>query len=211
MFNNAEAYRKLKTKIVDRWPDIKIKHKQDYDFWKKLPIERQYSSSAIMDTIWMGTESFAVLAHEAKHQERIQKEGKLKFYAKYAFPQIIGGMLTLLSIPFFFFSVIAGLIPLIAGLLMFLPLPSPTRADIELDAYTLELAIEYWVTGKISEYSKSKIYNALTSTFYYKMIWDDEEAWERIESQCYKITAAPKRYAESSYLNWEVYKICKGE
>jgi hypothetical protein len=207
--NNSEAYKKLKCAIIDRWPDVKIKHKQDYDFWKLLPIERQYSSSAICNTIWMGAESFMTLAHEAKHQERIQKHGLIKFYFKYAFPQIIGALIILACIPLFFFSWIPALLLSIFSLLFFIPWPATFRAQLELEAYTLGMAIEMWTTGKISDYTKLNIFEAMTGRFYYKMVWDEDEALELIEAQERKLKIAPQTYIDQSYLHQIVYKICQ--
>jgi len=160
----------------------------------------------------MGQGNFITLAHEAKHMERIQREGKIKFYSKYFFPQILGVLVLLMAVPLFIWSTwVAGLIVALAALPFFLPWPATFRAQLELEAYSLNMAIEYWTTGKVSDYTKERIYQAMVGRFYYRMSWDKEDAMEDILVEQLKITKAPKTYAERSYLNLIVYTICMDE
>jgi hypothetical protein len=209
--DNKKLFYSLKSKITTRWPDIKIKHKQDYWFWRLVPKKRMYTSCVLGDTIWMGMENGLTLAHEAKHIEAMQRNGKFIFYLQYLYPQIIALLFLLGTIMLFYNSfILAGLVCLVPMGIFLFPFPSPTRAKLEIEALTTELAIEQWITGEISEYSKGRFINLLTSNLYYKMMWDKKEAEHIFHIQEIRITKAPKKYVRDSYINSILYEMIKG-
>lgn len=88
-----------------------------------------------------------VLAHELVHMKERLATGAAPYFLRYAFPQILAALaiFSLLAIWNLWFLLFLGF------LLALAPLPAPGRRDIELNGYTMSLAIGYWRTKAITE------------------------------------------------------------
>lgn len=88
-----------------------------------------------------------VLAHELVHMTERKQEGLVPNFLRYAFPQILAALavLSILGIwnLWFLLSFVC--------LLFLAPLPAPGRRDIELEGYTMSMAVSYWKTGVIGD------------------------------------------------------------
>lgn len=88
-----------------------------------------------------------VLAHELVHMLERARLGDTRYFLQYAFPQI----LAVLSL----FAILAIWSPWFLLALLFLlalaPLPAPGRRDIELDGYTMSMAVTYWQRKNITD------------------------------------------------------------
>lgn len=89
----------------------------------------------------------ATLAHELVHMKERMATGAVPYFLRYAFPQILAALAI--------FSIFAiwnlWFLLFLVFLLALAPLPAPGRRDIELNGYTMSLAVTYWRTGVISE------------------------------------------------------------
>lgn len=88
-----------------------------------------------------------VLAHELVHMVERKKEGLVPNFLRYSFPQILAA-LALLSVfaiwePWFLLSLLA--------LLALVPLPAPGRKEIELNGYTMSMAVFWWRYGVLND------------------------------------------------------------
>lgn len=88
-----------------------------------------------------------VLAHELVHMKERLATGAAPYFLRYAFPQILAALavFSLLAVWNLWFLLFLGF------LLALAPLPSPGRRDIELNGYTMSLAVGYWRTKVITE------------------------------------------------------------
>jgi hypothetical protein len=106
-----------------------------------------------------------IFAHELMHMRENKQQGSVLYFLRYFFPQILFP-LALLSI-----GAIWNLWFLLAllFLLFLLPLPSPGRRDIELNGYTMSLAVRYWTGSQLDETDFTRIERYFTGSAYYFM------------------------------------------
>jgi hypothetical protein len=106
-----------------------------------------------------------VLAHELVHMKEAQKDGVVLMFLRNAFPQILAALalfaLIALWSPWFLLALIF--------LLALLPLPSPSRRDVELRGYAMMMAIRYWTGGEFVEADYTFYANEFTGSAYYFM------------------------------------------
>jgi hypothetical protein len=87
------------------------------------------------------------LMHELVHMKQMNRDTKIGFSVRYLMPQfisIIGILMILISIPFFFYSIIAAvfiLIPSLISLITFIPkkFKAKYRTEQEIEAYTISV------------------------------------------------------------------------
>ncbi len=88
-----------------------------------------------------------VLAHELVHMQERKRTGDILYTVRYLFPQILAALSLL--------TVLAWVSPWFWACLLFLvflaPLPSPGRRAIELNGYTMSLAVHFWQGGPIDQ------------------------------------------------------------
>lgn len=88
-----------------------------------------------------------VLAHELVHMKERLATGAAPYFLRYAFPQILAALAVLSIFAIWNLWFLLFLVFLLA----LAPLPAPGRRDIELNGYTMSLAIGYWRTKAITE------------------------------------------------------------
>jgi hypothetical protein len=114
--------------------------------------------------------SFAILAHERIHLLDTQSN-PIWFRVSYLLPQLL--CVPFIALGFLFLSLswwVSGIF-LVLGILSLLPWPSPWRVAIERRGYAANLAITYWVTGKVPSKLVGKIYDHFVNSDYYWMSW----------------------------------------
>lgn len=106
-----------------------------------------------------------VLAHELVHMKESSHRGRLQYSVSYLFPQILA-LLSLLTC-------LAPLNPWFLLCLCFLvflaPIPSVSRCNIELNGYTMSLAVVFWRTGVITDADLDWTASQFTGPAYYWM------------------------------------------
>lgn len=112
-----------------------------------------------------GGATWPFLLHEGQHAIDGLRTGKLLYSIGYLFPQIIGMVGAVLTLPLIIVVACGApvsLLWLLTSLLFLLPWPAPFRALSEARAYALTLAVLYWA-NTIKD--KQKIIDALVKTF----------------------------------------------
>jgi len=120
-------------------------------------------------------EAFEILSHEYVHLlDRYNAPGL--FEVLYLFPQFFA-VFSLFSLLAIWFS--PWWLMCLLFLVCAMPLPAPYRAALEMRAYAMSMAVEYWMTGSVSDTLKGKIRSAFTGWSYYKMLTNTEQvdAW----------------------------------
>ncbi len=178
----TETFKTIEEKIAQRYPEVKVKDKEDYWFWRALPRSTKTRSLAIHNTIWLANFSAMTLGHEYCHIEDQKNQGLFKWLAGYFWPQFCAIPLLMVGILSIILNIgIYSLIPIGLALIAGLPWPSKKRLSKELYGYTINLAAEYWATGAISLEHKKKIVDSLSGWGYYKMVWKRSTAENAVD------------------------------
>lgn len=116
--------------------------------------------------------AWVVMAHEWWHLRQAARLSFPIWAGRYLLPQILTplALLSLLAIwlgPWWLLNLI--------WLVMAAPLPAYFRADEEMDAYTMTFCAEYWLTGKVSEYTIERKAEHFYKSNYYFM-WPFKDA-----------------------------------
>jgi hypothetical protein len=72
------------------------------------------------------------------------------------------------------------------------PWSSRPRLHLEKEGYMMDLAVEYWTTGKISDQLKQKVIDTLCSKTYYMMVWKRETACQAVDDMIDHIINKPE-------------------
>jgi hypothetical protein len=158
---------------------VKFQYKSEI-WWMRLlgvalPDFNRYVVTTYMNTIclpkqfgvyddgtgWDETDLICTLAHEYVHVSDNRKHKTFLF--TYALPQLLGvfGFLALLG------PLYTPLYYCASAFLLFLPLPSPFRLYWEFRGYTMSLAGEIWVNGKLHKNTFEDIIRGLTGRTYW--------------------------------------------
>jgi hypothetical protein len=182
MINNKELQYKLEAKILNKHPEVEIKYKEDYWYWKILPKSLQKYGSQLGTTIWLPNRKAKpkILAHEYIHYLDKKRLGDFTFLLFYLMPQCISVIYFLLLFSFLITGVndLYTIIPMIVFLL---PWPSKTRLMLETRGYMMNLAIELWTKGAIDDEYIKKVIDYTKSWTYYKMVWSPLRASTNIQ------------------------------
>lgn len=158
---------------VQEEPTFRIRFKSETWWWKVLyytaiwMFNRRFMThyaTTVGTTVYLpnreymesgGNKLVGLLAHELVHMKDRREMGRVTYYFKYGSPQIFA-LLSVLSI-FAIWSL--PMLVFLSFLLCVLPLPSPGRKELELNGFTMSLAVQYWKDGSvhpayISEYAK---------------------------------------------------------
>lgn len=110
-------------------------------------------------------ENADVLAHELVHLVERRDEGVFLNFLRYTFPQILA-VFSLFAI-----GAVWSLWFLLAlvFLLAIIPIPSPTRRDIEFKGYTMSMATFYWRFGVLSDALFEETADQFTGAAYWFM------------------------------------------
>jgi hypothetical protein len=175
---NKNNFYALLLKMKKRYPESRIRYKEDHWFWKRLPKPLRESAITLNNTIWLPhrNNDFDSLAHEYDHYVLIKTIGIINFLFLYLFPQVLSiffAMFAFLAIMFGLkaFAIIFGVV----ACLFLLPWPSKTRANIEVRAYLMKPFIAKYQGKDIFKYD-SFIIDALKSWLYYKMVWTKKQS-----------------------------------
>lgn len=105
-----------------------------------------------------------ILAHEYVHLWDRKHIGR-SFTWRYLTPQIaaLGSLMALMSFWSLWFLLALVLLVALA------PWPSPYRRDVELRGYTMTMALEYWLTGDISDVTLEQVADKFNGWSYYRM------------------------------------------
>jgi len=163
-------------------PSFKLTYKTDSKFMKVLgtlsklfnPEFMTVYTTTVGSTVYLPSKEvlladqrvyFGVLAHELVHMREQRQTGSVLYMLKYFAPQILG-VLALLAI----FAVTSVWFLLALFFLIALaPLPSPGRANIELNGYTMSMAVDFWFEGSIGADELEWIALQFTGAPYYFM------------------------------------------
>jgi hypothetical protein len=174
----ADYFEIFKRQAQKKYPKLKIRSKQDHFFWKRMPSGLKYSGITLGNTIWLPKEhtNVGMLAHEVMHYEDIKRYGFINFYLLYLFPQSLFFIFFPLFLLFLVLSnTVMFSIFLVLSIISLLPLPSYTRAWLELRGYKISLYALMKRGFDIGEYEDYLI-GVLTGFFYYKMVWNKDKA-----------------------------------
>ena len=180
-----ERYSLLKEKICKRYPDAKIRYKENHWLWKRLPRALRESGTTIGNTIWMPHAedyNFEMLAHEYQHLVDFNEMGMLGFMMMYINPQAIA--------PFWFFIAAVAIgfqLPYFAllmasvGIIFLLPWPSRSRSFLEMRGYMMNLYIWQTYYKDDSKYMEDFVVDSIRSWLYYKMVWTRKQAQQIVQ------------------------------
>lgn len=108
---------------------------------------------------------FGILAHELVHMREQRLTGRVWYSLKYVSPQILAllslGAIGAIWSPWFLLS--------LCWLVCLAPIPSPGRANIELNGYTMSMAVDFWYEGSIGADEFDWISAQFTGAPYYFM------------------------------------------
>lgn len=135
----APKSKSLLHSIIGKFFGIFGNHSYTEDFWTTIGQTSAYPKPR-QDEVFAST-SWSVVCHEGQHVRDGARIGWLAFSTAYLFPQVLAG-LALLSI----FSSSWFLL----GLIALLPLPAIGRTILELRAYKVSVALDFWTWGDIS-------------------------------------------------------------
>jgi hypothetical protein len=180
-----EQYDRLKARILERYPDTKIKYKCDHWLWKRLPdifSKRTATTNPLTKTIWMQDRKprLRTLAHEYQHIVDINDMGGIAFSLMYLSPQsrcLLPLVLCILACGFTAWA--WAIVMAAAAVFCLLPWPSKGRAYLELRGYMMGVAISHW-WGYDLEDRKRKTIDIMRSWLYYKMVWSSLKASELV-------------------------------
>ena len=178
-----EQYIKLTDKIYKRYPNTKIKYKNEHWLWKRLPTKIKLAGTTMSkNTIWMPDRKprFRMLAHEYQHLVDWNSMGTFGFGVMYLSPQITSIVLIALAFVALMFGLkLFALIMGIMGLIFLLPWPSRGRRYLEMKGYLMSMYIVAITNLDISAY-RHYLVDVFTSWLYYKMVWTRSRASELI-------------------------------
>jgi len=180
---------KLKQKIIQRYPDVQIRYKQNHWFWKRMPSKLLNSGMALPKTIWLPNKdhSFDMLAHEYEHLVYYKTMGFLGFLLMYLQPQLLSLIGFALAVVAFCLSLPAfSAVLLAAGVLCLLPWPSKNRAYLEMKGYLMSLYVRA-EEGKDMQETMNFVIDALRSWMYYKMVWTKKRARTLVNHAVYTL------------------------
>ena len=186
-----KAYDELQKKIQNRYKEVKIKYKSDYLFWQMLPEGLRCSGCVLGNTIWMPARTYnlSVLAHEYVHVVQQHTLGKLMFVLLYIMPQVLSFLFFITAIGLALFSLgTAALIVAALGLIPLGPWPAKKRLELEVEGYTMNLAVERWKNGKNSKQLQKFIVDSLIGWLYYKMTWNRAEVNKLVLDMVLKVS-----------------------
>ncbi len=185
--DNYDALDAVLKHILEKNPKFKIRSKQSSTFMKVLGKLMFWSkgfmrmTTTIGDTVYLPQSLLDLLVrsdrlrnkpfilglflHEYTHTSDRQRMGNFKYRLKYLSPQIyaLGALLALLAPVHSAFLYCLGFLACLA------PWPSKGRTEIEANGYEMSTAVEYWLTGKVSDHQHTKVREAFTSFKYYRM------------------------------------------
>lgn len=170
---NSPQLQRMLDLCVKEEPTFKLRFKSETWWWKALyytviwVFNRRFMThyaTTVGTTVYLpdrayleskGSQLVGLLAHELVHMRDRREMGKVTYFLKYSSPQIFAA-LALLSV-FAVWSL--PMLVFLLFLLLALPIPSPGRKELELNGYTMSLAVQYWKDGSvhpayISEYAK---------------------------------------------------------
>lgn len=188
-------YTKLVERIQSRYPDVKIKYLKNYSFWEKMPKALKRLAFTLPNRIYMPAKVYdlGTLAHEYAHVVQQHEMGPIGFFHMYLSPQInaiiplmMGTMALALGAP-----LITIICMVIAGICI-VPWSSRPRLCLEKEGYMMDLAVEYWATGQITEESKKKVVDTLCSKTYYMMVWKQQTACQAVDDMVDHIINRPE-------------------
>ncbi len=143
-----------------------------------------------------------VLAHELVHLKERARRGTTAYTLSYIFPQILALL-----------SPLAMLAPLSACFLLSLcfliclaPIPSVGRRNIELNGYTMSMAVGYWRTGVISDADIDWAAAQFTGPAYYFMWPWEEDVLHELRLRAIKIRTGQ---VLADHVFQKVYEIVK--
>lgn len=186
MNRDKELFLALQAVIRTRIPDFRIKYK-DQSKWQRLIgklafFNRQYMTHYVST---FGTKvfypsqefveqsysrAFKILAHEYVHLMD-RKRGKFFFELAYALPQFLF-LFSLLSLLAFFYS--NWWLLCLTALAFASPIPSISRAALEMRGYGMNVAINVIKYGDINDETRKWLKEAFSGWSYYKM-WPFEK------------------------------------
>lgn len=181
--NLHELDNKIIDKIYERFPDAKIRSKDDLWLWKLAPKRFKKYATTIGKTIWwpvhdpLEDPDALLLIHEYDHLAYFYEHGFLKTAFRYLSPQI-NSLLFLVAFLFgWLTNASIGLLIVLGAisLIKLLPFSSYSRAHIEARAFALQI-----LTAEVINYQpdfyKLHAEKQLTSWNYYKPLWSKQKA-----------------------------------
>lgn len=200
--SDEELYTTLCNTILNRVPAFRVRYKNK-SVWQKFIAAvlffirgnrylKDYTTT-LGFTVWFPSEAwvqenywraFKVLAHEYVHLLDRKRYPRM-FDLMYAFPLPIA-LLSLATFGVFFSQWFwLALVPLVA----LLPWPAFPRANLEMRAYTMGIAINFWRYGSVSQDTRSWLAKIFTGSDYYWM-WPFKKDVERWIENAIRLTMA---------------------
>ena len=125
--------------------------------------------------------AWKILAHEIVHSEQLERTGILGHLFLYFSPPapVIGVFLgfvlfSLIQIPLGTVSWVHGLVSLLLAALFFIPWSSPSRRDIECEAYAVTVWVNFLRYGSVLDSTYEAIADSLCGPTYYWCSRDKE-------------------------------------
>lgn len=181
-------------------PDFEIRFKNESMWMKLLNVFAQIFNKDFMtkyttttgSTVYFPSEEALLrgqamyaetLAHELVHMVERKKEGAVPNFLRYAFPQILAALAVFALFAFWSPWFLLALVFLLA----LAPLPAPGRREIELNGYTMSLAVLFWVRGTIPDEAFEFYGKQFTTSAYYFMWPFEKDMMHRIKMRAQTI------------------------
>lgn len=205
--------------LKERLPGIKLVEKKKSWFMKILGwlcfFNRNFmttTTTTIGKTIYLPTqvphdlELIGIIAHEYIHLWDVQREGKVRFYLRYAFPQVMG----LFGFVSCFAAYNISLVMFALFFVCFWPSEAPFRREYEQRAYAMSVVFEQWTRPSLNPKMIDNIVDILHGPSYYWLGGRKEFSkfyFEAVLEDCRRGIYPPgKEYLDVySYLQQEKY------
>ena len=179
--SDEEIFDALCAKVKGRVPEFEIRYKSK-SYWHRILGKLLFFNKAYMKrvtttlryNVWFPDESFVkdskwlafkILAHEYVHLLDRQTHPVI-FEKLYAIPQslFVFSLLALMAIWFSNWWLVS-----LVALIFLAPIPSRTRAELEMRAYAMGIAINMWRHGDVLPSTKEWMVETFKSWTYYRM------------------------------------------
>lgn len=208
---DRDLFTELAMEIEVRHPSFGVRFKNESLLMKVLavlvwPVNRRFLSGYITtlgSKVYFPSRShveddykaaFDTLAHEFVHIHDSARALPLGFLTRWLLPQA----LAIFALGYFFH------VFFLLALLALIPWPSPWRCDIEARGYAMNVATEFWRTGRVDPATREWVNWEFRGWGYYRMAWSDAVVAERFTHWMERLRAQVMPEAEA--LPYEVVK-----
>ena len=159
--------------VGDNFKDLlSIIHKRFPELEVRVKIREPEISYVLFNRLYLSSTDFPTLAHEYVHLIQMSYVGKLMYYFRWFFPQVLAIFPLLFSV---FCMLLGNGLCAFAGILIagFCVMPiwmAKDRLKIETEAHLMYMYCDYLTLGVVSDMTKREVFESITSKLYFGMI-----------------------------------------